>query len=345
MAKSKENGGIGYKILNESIKSGQIGKFYIFYGDERYLLERSLGELRRRLCPEGLSSFNYRRFEGKDIVFNELDAAISTLPVFAERTLVEIHDFDIFGNAEKQRLSELLSDLPDYVCVVLVFDVAPYKPDGRVKADKEILKNAQIVEFPVQSQGVMINWISRHFKDAGKQISTADAEYLVTITGGYMATLHNEIEKTAAYAKAGIVTRADIDAVVTPVLDAVAYKLTDAIVRREYDSAMRVLDELFRMREPPQRIIYSISLKMRQFLAARVCIDKGVGRDALCDMCGIKYEFQAKLLMDTARKTTLADCRAAVRLCAETAYAINISPEPEARLIELIAELAFSKVK
>ena len=354
-----------YVKFTASIKAGQFGSFYIFHGDERYLLEHSLGELRRSLCPEGLDSFNYKKYEGKNIEIDDIDDAINTLPVFAERTLVEIHDLDIFKgkskpetviddtdgiddvkitkgseNKEKQRLAGIFADLPGYVCVVLIFDTIPYKPDGRLKLDKEILNNAQVVEFNVQDQSKLIGWINRRFAAVGKRISRQDAEYLALITDGYMAALIGEIEKVSAYSDSETVTHADIDAVVIPVPGAFAYKLTDAILERKNAEAMRILDELFLMREPAQKIMFNISLKMRQFLAARVYLENGLGIRELIDLCGIRYDFQAETLMKTARKATLARCRDAVLLCAEAAYDLNSASEPEARLVELITRLA-----
>ena len=332
--------GDGYKRLAASLTGGQAGRFYIFHGEERYLLERSLDQLRKLLCPGGLDGFNYKRFEGKNITIDDIDDSINTLPAFADRTLVEIHDFDIFKSDDKKKLGELFSDLPDYACIVFIFNVIAYKPDGRTKADKEILKNADIVEFTVQGQDSLVKWIKRHFKDAGKTIGTVDAEYLVLITGGYMSAIFSEIGKTAAYAKGDVITRKDIDAVVIPILDAVVYKLTDALMRRKYTLAMRILDELLRMREAPQKLLFNISLKMRQLLAARICIESSLDKNALIEMCGIRHEFQARSLMDTARETTLKVCRDAVLLCADTAYALNSSAEPEAHLTELVLHFA-----
>ena len=97
-------------------------------------------------------------------------------------------------------------------------------------------------------------------------------------------------------------------------------------------------------REAPHKLLFSISLKMRQLLAARVCIDSKSGSSVLMDICNIRHEFQARFLLDTARKMTLTDCRDAVLHCAATACELNSSPEPEARLKELIAKLAYSKV-
>jgi len=322
-----------------------VGTFYIFHGEERYLLERCLVSLRSFLCPDGLDSFNYKRFDGRTLSINELDDAINALPFFAERTLIEIHDFDIFKNESKERLSDIFSDLPDYICIVFVYGTVEYKPDGRQKTNKEILSYSSVVEFEMQDQSKLVKWIKRHFLDAGKQISTGDAEYLAFISGGFMASLQGEIEKTAAYSKNEIITRSDIDTVVTPVLDTVAYKLTDALVSGESKRALQVLDELFRMREVPHKLIFSISIKMRQLLAARICIEKKLGESELMRICGLRQNYQARILLNTAKKSTLSDCRDAVVCCSQTALELNSTQEPEERLTELVLNLASGKNK
>jgi DNA polymerase-3 subunit delta len=181
--------------------------------------------------------------------------------------------------------------------------------------------------------------MNNHYNDLGKKINRPEAEYLIHITGGLMALLKNEIEKTAAHSKNEFISRSDIDAVVIPVIDAVVYQLADALIKREHQKAMRIIDELFLMREAPQRLMFSISLKMRQLLAARVCIENNLDRAALVKMCGLAYEFQARMLFDTARKSTLDNCRQAVIECARTAVHLNSAPDPESRMVELAAKL------
>ena len=361
----KTNTDDSYDRFSASLKAGEVGRLYIFHGEERYLLEHSLHELRRRLCPGGLDGFNYKRFDGKDLTVTALDEAIEASPVFADRTFIEIHDYDVFKGKkgaessddgsqtpakkkktapdkddDKAKLAGILSNLPDYVCVAFLYDTLTYKPDGRLKIDKEILQNAEVVAFNTQEQSRLTKWITRHFEAAGKHISRADTEYLALITDGYMATLIGEIAKITAYSDSETVTRSDIDAVVTPVLSAIAYKLTDAIIARKYKTALSILDELYQMREPAHKILFSISLKMRQLLAARVCIDNKLSKKDFMEMCGIRYDFQATILLDTARRTTLDKCADAVMLCSHAAFDLNSSTEPESRLVELILQLA-----
>jgi len=332
----------GYLKLTSSIKSGDIDKFYIFYGEERYLLERALKSLRELLCPGGLDGFNYKRFDAKNLPVEELEDAVNTMPAFADKTFIEIHDFDIFKSSTKERFNELFSDLPDYVCIVINYNTIEYKPDNRQKINKEILSHATVIEFAQQEQSKLVKWIQRHFADAGKRISTGDAEYLAFITGGLMASLNGEIEKAAAFSKTDTVTRADIDAVITPVLDAVTYKLTEALVSNQNKKALEILTELFEMREAPHKIMSGLSIKIRQLFAARICIENNLSKSDLMDMCSIRHEFQARNLMITAGKSTLLGCKNAVLYCSETALELNSAPEPESRVTELVAKLALS---
>jgi DNA polymerase-3 subunit delta len=333
-----------FEALRSAVGSGQLAKLYVFHGAEKYLLEHFLTQIRKLLVGNDFSEFNYKRFEG-NISVDELADACDMLPVFAERTLIEVRDFDMFkaGDEAKQKLLTILSDLPDYVCLIFIYDISEYNPDGRQKLAVFLKKEARIVEFDVQEQSKLIKWIKTHFSEAGKNIDTPTAEYLAFITGGLMTRLNTEIEKVSAYTKEDIITRAHIDALVTPVLDAVSYQLTDHIADSDFNAAAAVLFDLLSMREPPHKLMFSISLKLRQLLAAKLIIASGLGEKELMKLCDIHYDFQARRLLISARKATLEDCRRGVILSAETAYRMNTGGDPENHLTELLLRLAESK--
>ena len=76
--------------------------------------------------------------------------------MMAERTLVLVTDFDLFKAGEKDREEyiRLLGDLPDYVCLVFVYDLIPYKGDARTKLAGAIRQNGVVVNFARQDQGI-----------------------------------------------------------------------------------------------------------------------------------------------------------------------------------------------
>ncbi|MDR3209319.1 MAG: DNA polymerase III subunit delta, partial [Oscillospiraceae bacterium] len=235
-----------YNALRDAVKAGTPARLYIFHGEEPYLREAMVASLRECLLPGGTNGFNYRRFSGR-VPAETLREAVETLPAFAERTLVEVMDYEFSRDLEA--IMPTLRDLPEYICLVFINSAVEFKPDKRQKITAELLKLASVVEFSIQEQSKLVPWVRRHFDSRGKRISPADAEYLAFITGGLMTSLIGEIDKLAAYAAGDTVTRAEIDALVTPVLEAEIYNLTDAVAKRDYRAAAEVLRKLIALRE------------------------------------------------------------------------------------------------
>lgn len=334
-----------YKAFIKAVSDGSPESLYIFHGEEHYLMERYLEKVRELLIPDGLEEFNHRRFEGRSITAAEICDAVDMLPVFSDRTLIEVRDYDIFkaNEADRKMLLAAISDIPEYVCLIFIYDTIEFKPDKRLKDSKDFLKHIHEVEFSLQDSEKIVRWISKHVKDGGKTITAQDAEYLAFITGGQMTTLNTEIEKLCSYAKSNVITREDIDICVIPVTDAVTYKLANAVAEGAYSSAAAILSDLIRMREPAHKILFSLSMTMRQLMWARLALDAGKSTHYLMDTYGIRYDFQAKNLMANAKKLTLQTCRKAVLLCSDAALAINSGSDPEASMAELIASICFCR--
>ncbi len=328
--------------LKKAVTENDIGTLYTFHGEEKYLLEYYLGRIRKQLIPDGLEEFNDKRINGKELTMQRLTDEINALPVFSERTLIEIWDYDLGKMNEEngKKLLELLSDLPEYVCVIFVFDLLEFKLDGRYKTNAKLKKLLNPVEFKPASQSDLTSWVTRRFKALDKIIDRDDAEYFVFITGGLMNDMAMEVEKVGAFNRGKNIERSSIDAVVTPALDAATYKMTDAILDRKFDSAAKILGDLLNMQEPPHKIHYSISMKMRQLLAARVLYENGKGQGQLMEMCGIRFDFQARGMMNAARSVSLGWCKRAVQACSESALALNSGGDGKAVLAQLLVELA-----
>ena len=216
----------GYQKLKSDLSTGNIGQVYIFYGEESYLREYYLGEIKKKLVPAGFEEFNYHRLSGKTLTMQELNEAVEAMPMMAERTLIVVTDCDLFKLPEEQRtaLIALLNDFPPYCCLVFVYDLVEYKPSKTYKKLYEALdKNAQSVKFEAQERSDLINWIARRFRALGKGIDAQTAEHLIFTCGALMTGLVPEIEKIGAYAKGKNITTDDINAVADPVLDAVVF--------------------------------------------------------------------------------------------------------------------------
>ena len=332
----------GYQKLKKDLMAGEPGRLYLFHGEETYLRDHYLGRLREMILSGGMGEFNLHELAGKDATPHALEEAVDCLPMMAQRTLIQVTDLDLFKAGEKDREAyiQILSQLPEYVCLVFVYDLIDYKGDARTKLAAALKEHGTVVNFIRQDQGDLVDWVRRRFKALGKEIDSRLALELIFLCGDLMTNLIGEIEKVGAYAKGPRITRADIDAVATPQLDAVVFRMTDAIGEKNFDRAMAVLGELFQMQEPPIKIMWSLGRQMRQLYSARLALDQGRGTSYVAGLWGIK-PYPADKLMTSARRFSLPWCRRAVIRCGQTDLAMKSTGQDGRELLTgLLLELA-----
>ncbi|MBQ2062642.1 MAG: DNA polymerase III subunit delta [Oscillospiraceae bacterium] len=313
---SSKNGGMN--LLRAALKSGDVSRVYLFHGEEVYLRQYYLEQLQKLLVPAGFEEFNYHRLGGKGLAIHELAEAVEAMPMMAEHTLVTVTDLDLFGLDEKGRgqLTDLLEDFPEYCTLVFIYDVIPYKRDGKMKRLCAALdKIAVEVDFCQQERDQLLNWLKRRFAALGKDIDSATADHLLFTCGTLMTDLVPEIEKVGAYAKGPKISVSDINAVADPVLDARVFDMTNAITAGNYDQAARVLGELLRMQTEPIVILAAVGKELRRLYTARMALDGGKDRYWLKQLWGMSSDYPAKLLLQAARRVDHAWCREAVQRC------------------------------
>ena len=310
--------------MKKDIKEGTIGTLYVFHGEEAYLRDFYLGQLKKKLLPAGMEEFNLHTLSGKEFDVKTLAQLVDCLPMMSERTLIVVNDYDIY-KGDKDALAAVLRELPDYVCLVFVYDLIEYKADARTKLAALLKEKGSVVPFNRQGQGDLVDWISRRFKAMDHDIGTEDAKYLIFLCGDLMNNLISEIGKIGSYAAHHRVTRQDIDAVATPQLDAVVFQMTDAIAAGNFDKAV-------------------LGKQLRQLYTARLAIEHRKGVPYLMEMWGMRSAYPAERLMQSARRFSLPWCRRAVLRCGQTDLAMkSTGADGEELLIGLLMELAVKK--
>ena len=316
--KKPEN--VAYKKLLADLAADTLGTAYIFYGEESYLREYYIAEIRKKLVPAGSEQFNYHKLEGKGLTAQAVAEAAEAMPMMAQRTMVHVVDWDLFKLNEEQRngLIALLEDFPPYCCLVLVYDQLEYKPNKTYKKLCAALsKHVQAVQFEEQDQAAMRNWVARRFRAAGHTIDVPTAEHLLFTCGSLMNGLIPEIEKISAYARQERITKADIDAVAAPVLEAQVFDLTRAVARGDYDRASELLGSLLKLQEEPVMLLALLGKELRRLYTARVALDTGRDKFWVMEQWNIRFESVARQLLDNARLVDQRWCAGAVRRCYE----------------------------
>lgn len=337
MAKKNIPNGLGE--LKQHIKIKEPARLYIFHGEEVFLLNHYLGQIKKLLLDELTESFNFTRLNHETFGLQMFADAVEAMPMMAETTFIQVDDVDFFKfpEAERNKIGEILSDIPEWCTVLFTYETVAWKPDKRYKKLwGAVEENALIVEFQKQDQRDLVAWIQRHFAARKKRIPAELCVYLIEITGGTMTALSGEIDKISAYSGADEIKRSDIDAVTEPVLDAVVFQMTDLISEGRYDQAFFKLQQLLKMQQEPLAILGAVGNHFRRISAARNLLDNGRPASELQKLCAPMPDFAARKTMEAARRFRPEFCAAAARLVLETDYKMKTSFDEPERLLELL---------
>lgn len=328
----------GLRDLKQALRAQRLNRFYIFHGEETFLLHHYLDMMRKQLVDPLTESFNSHKLTKDNFDMQVLADAVESLPMMAENTFVWLDDIDIFklADADRTRLSEIVADIPEYCTLVMTFETTPWKPDKRLKKLWDTISNfATIVEFPKQGQKDLIAWITRHFAAEGKRIDSRLCAYLIEITDGTMTSLAGEISKIVAYSDADEIVKSDIDAVTEPVLDAVVFQMTDLLGEGKYGPALQKLQQLLKLQEKPIAILGAIGAHFRRLSTAVTLYNNGKNARDLARLCGMR-DYAAEKLMPKAKRFSADFCAFAAQLVMETDVKLKTSYDEPERLLEML---------
>lgn len=324
--------------LRTAIREKRTQNFYIFHGEEIFLLHHYLEQLKKLLIDPLTESFNYNKLTKENFDLRSLADAVESLPMMAEHTFVWVDDVDIFKlpDGDREKLAEVFSDIPDYCTIVFTFETVEWKPDKRQKKLWDCISaNATVVEFAKQNHSDLVAWVARHFAANQKRITSDLCSYLIDITGGTMTALAGEISKISAYSGADNITKSDIDAVTEPVLDAVVFQMTDLMGDGNYGAALVKLKQLLQMQNEPLSILGAIGTHFRRLSTARTLLDNGKTAETLMKLCSMG-DYPARKTMAATKRFSARFCAKAAELILETDHNIKTSYDEPERLLELL---------
>jgi DNA polymerase-3 subunit delta len=338
LAKKETSSQDSLQKLKKDVREKNVGNLYVFFGEETFLKNHYLEQIRRQRTDEITESFNYRKLTSETFTMEGLTEGIEAVPMMAEYTLTVVDDVDIWklNEGDRTHLGELLSDIPDYCTVIFTYETVEWKLDGRYKKLCDIIKKyAEVVEFPKQEARDLIPWIGRHFAAAKKRIAPNLCNYLIEMTDGTMTTLAGEIGKICAFSGTEEITKSDIDAVVEPALDAIIYDISDQLSSGEPGKALQKLEQVLKMQEEPISILGSIGTHFRRLSTARVLQDGGRSYTELMPLYRMS-DLAARKTMQSASRLSPKFLEKTAALIMETDQKMKTSTDDPKRLLEVL---------
>lgn len=184
--------------LRKVISKGRIPNLLFFFGDEQYLADKRISEIKKKLVSADFADFDYAYLNGETGADEVIDAA-EILPQGGERRLVVVKNSGLFSNyksPEFEAIKEYLADLPEYVC--LIFSEPKFDPKNR---SLKFIKDAEgmVVKFDFLPQNKLEVWVEKMLSKEKKEIGRRELTYFVRLVGPSMARLEKECKKLLVY--------------------------------------------------------------------------------------------------------------------------------------------------
>lgn len=328
--------------LNKAIRAGERHGLWLLYGAEPLLVERWA----RQLMGEGAGEdpFNAQRLDGKKPDLEALWDAVQSLPLFAQEKTVLLDGLEgaSLSGEDLKTFEALLEELPDSTTLVITAKDPGF---GGSAAGKKLIKlvekHGAAVELGARSQGDLVKFLQQEAQERGCTLDGELARYILQLCPTEMHTLLNEIDKICAFAGGGTLTRAQVDAVAVPKIEARAFDLQKHILAGDTGAALRLLADLFYLREEPIAILGALSMSFCDLYRARCVRDAGGNQGSLAADFGYKSEYRARRAWDqSGRQTTPRLRRAVMLLCDCDRLMKSTGVDTKLRLEQLTVRMA-----
>lgn len=263
-----------HRDLRTSILNRAFDPVYYLQGDDEYRKDAALRALVEGAIDAATRDFNFDLLRGADVSDDQLESALNTLPMMADRRVVILRDVSAVKKESRVVLERYL--MHPALNTVLVM-VAPAGFPGASKSEKDLdaalKRGATVIPFPGLTEKDGHAWLTQHAREVHNVVITdAAAGVLLAHVGADAAQLASEVDKLTSYTQEATIDEQDVRDVVGMRKDASMGELLDRVAERNAPAALALIEPVMAL--PKSGLVPIIMALTVQTLAI------GLGRQA-----------------------------------------------------------------
>lgn len=266
--------------LKKQITEKDFHQIYLFYGEEKYLIDFYLNKVRDTALSNGDITMNYDHFDS-NVDIDKVCDAIETLPFLSDVRVIIVNDSKLFKSGKKndtEKLADKLKNIPDSTIILFVEE----EVDKRNKLYKTINSNGYVVEFKKLTENDLSKWVAKKLHAFNKKIEKDTALHFLKTVGTDMTTINNELDKLIMYDyNSNIITKDSIDAICIRTIDNRIFELVNAMGQKNRHKAILLYNDLLFLKEPPARILFMLIRQFRLILQCKLLSHKGLNESMI----------------------------------------------------------------
>ena len=235
---------------------------YLLLGEDSWSKGNYIHKVKEEVLVNGNEMMNFFEAQDKEIVINQIQDAIDTLPFFAEQKLILLRETGLFKAGKKdetEKFEKLIETLPDYI--ILLIDEKDV--DKRGKLYKLIKGKGEIIDFDFPGEEVIYHFLIEQSKEKKIVISEKDLRYFIQRMPQDMKYILGEWGKLLSYAEELAITKDIIDEICIFSLETRVFELVKKIVNHQGTEALEIYSRMIQSKESPIGILVLIARQFR----------------------------------------------------------------------------------
>ena len=327
----------------QDAKKGKLLPIYLVTGEERFLRDQVVAEIRAAALGSGIAAFNEDKYTAGEVDADKILGAVRTVPMMAPKRFVLVRGVERWdaasGGSESDdakvspldKLAAYAASPIDSTCLVLVAE----KLDGRRKLSATAKKQGFLVACEVLDARALPAWIVERAKAKGNPIDPDVAELLAEIAGPELAYVNDAVERLALYAGEGHpITEEAVGECVARVRTADTWALVEALGKRDLGAALRLLADVYDPRDRGLPLLGAMAWSIRQLAKYQAATSSGATSDEAAKKAGVFQPFRARELATKARGFRGKEVERWLLVLAETDLALKSSRRPADAILE-----------
>lgn len=295
---------------------------YLLYGKEELLIQKEIDNIKKE---NELNDLDVNEYELDTVSLKEALEDAETISFFHDKKAVILnHCTFLTGTTKKGSIEQPIALLEEYIkqpnpSTILILVVFSEKLDERKKIVKMLKKEVIVKELnQVANQEQFVKDLFH-----GYQISRDDLNLFQKKVGNHLELLEQEAEKLkmASFQEKAITTEL-IQDITIQTIDLDIFGLIEAIVLKQKEKAMMMLDEMIKRGEEPLMILIMLANQFRIIYQAKELYQKGYTEKNIASMLSI-HPFRIKKALEKGRMFSSEILLSYIKQLAELDYQIK----------------------
>ena len=321
--------------IKESISKGEIPNVYLWYGEDRFLIQEAFKVLKSFYFMTDSSGSGMEIVSAKELSPAGIVERANTMSFFANR-LVVVEDVTYFQDGQTADLEPFLDYFsnPNPATCLLFITESVHRGRKFYKALAKI-KSGQIMEFSAPKRQELPAWVQGELRAREKSMDIAVVSQFIDWTGPHTGVLSQELDKLVIYVEERKkITWEDIKEITPRSFETSVFELLDAVASQSPAKAIDALRDVLR-KEPALKVLAMLVRQVRLLLGCDALRRQGGNVGEAPSALGIS-PFEAQKIWTQSLRLSTERLSRALSECLNTDLALKTGGGEAGLLLEIM---------